>query len=165
MEIDILIEDFEWFTAGIEDWSEEVCPATLRELGLEPIDFEVSILACDDTRIAVLNAQFLDQDKPTNVLSWPARNVPDRPDGSPPVLPDPTAEAGPVALGDIAIAYGVCQREAAAGGKTMADHARHLLVHAVLHLLGYDHIRDGDAALMQSLETRILARLCIADPY
>lgn len=163
MEIDILIEDFAWFTSGIEDLAEEICPLVLRHLGLDPDSFEVSLLACDDDRIAALNAQFLGKAKPTNVLSWPARDVPERLDGATP--PKPVAGDGILELGDIAIAHGTCAQEAKDSGKSLADHTRHLLAHAMLHLLGYDHVRDADAALMQSIETSILARLGIADPY
>ena len=68
-------------------------------------------------------------------------------------------------LGDIAIAYDTCAREAMEAGKDLRDHTLHLLVHGTLHLLGFDHIRDGDAALMEGLETEILGKLGIADPY
>lgn len=165
MEIDILIEDFGWFTLGLEDLAERACPAVLAELGLEPDQFEVSILACDDDRIAALNGEFRQKPTPTNVLSWPARCFPAHEDGIAPAIPAEFG-AGPLQeLGDIAIAYGICLAEAEALGKALSEHASHLLVHAMLHLLGYDHERDGDAALMQGLETRILARLGLPDPY
>ncbi|MFT5744462.1 MAG: putative rRNA maturation factor [Paracoccaceae bacterium] len=68
-------------------------------------------------------------------------------------------------LGDIAIAFDTCKREAADAGRTMADHCSHLIVHGTLHLLGYDHERDADATLMEGLEIQILGKLGIADPY
>jgi probable rRNA maturation factor len=68
-------------------------------------------------------------------------------------------------LGDIAIAYETCLREADAAGRAMADHTTHLLVHGTLHLLGYDHERGGDATLMEQIEVEILGKLGIADPY
>jgi probable rRNA maturation factor len=71
----------------------------------------------------------------------------------------------PTELGDIAIAFETCEEEAAAHGKTMHDHVTHLLVHGILHLLGYDHIRDPDAELMEATEVRILAKLGLDDPY
>ena len=77
----------------------------------------------------------------------------------------PAAEDGLIELGDIALGHASCRREADAAGKTLADHATHLLIHGTLHLLGFDHVRDGDAALMQRIETDILAKLGIADPY
>jgi len=71
----------------------------------------------------------------------------------------------PEELGDIAIAWETCDREAAEAGKPMADHVTHLVIHAVLHLLGYDHERDGDASLMEGTEIAILAGLGLANPY
>lgn len=68
-------------------------------------------------------------------------------------------------LGDIAIAYDTCAREAAEAGKTMRDHTLHLLVHGTLHLLGFDHERDRDATLMEGLETEILGKMGLGDPY
>jgi probable rRNA maturation factor len=72
---------------------------------------------------------------------------------------------GEIPLGDIAIAYETCAREAQEAGKPLADHLRHLIVHGLLHLLGYDHIRDPDATLMEGLEVEILGKMGIDDPY
>jgi probable rRNA maturation factor len=72
---------------------------------------------------------------------------------------------GVIALGDIAIAWETCEREANSAGKPMQDHVTHLIVHGGLHLLGYDHIRDADATLMECLETRILGKMGLDDPY
>jgi probable rRNA maturation factor len=68
-------------------------------------------------------------------------------------------------LGDIAISYETCQREAVEQGKSMADHVTHLLVHGLLHCLGYDHVDDKDAAVMEATEVRILTSLGLSDPY
>ena len=84
------------------------------------------------------------------------------------VLPEiaALAPAGPpVMLGDIALAFETCAREAEEQGKPMADHVTHLIVHATLHLLGYDHIREGDATLMENTEIRILATMGLSNPY
>ena len=116
---------------------------------------EVSILLTGDAAIRKLNAAFRGKDKPTNVLSFPA----DADD----VRMSP--QGAPRALGDIAVAYGVVKREAKAEGKTLTAHLSHLVVHGVLHLLGYDHERDKDAVTMERLEKKILARLGISDPY
>jgi probable rRNA maturation factor len=105
----------------------------------------LTILLGDDGRLKSLNREFRGLGKPTNVLSFPSQ------------------ESG--YLGDIAIAYGVASREAKAAGRTLIDHATHLAVHGVLHLVGYDHERPRDAKIMEPLEVRILARLRIADPY
>lgn len=164
MEIDILIEDPAWDGAGIEALAAEACAATLDALGLVPDHFAVSLLACGDARIAELNAEFRGKPAPTNVLSWPAEEHELEPGGMP-ALPAPDPAGPPRELGDVAIAFQTCAREAAEQGKPLADHLRHLLVHATLHLLGFDHIRDADAAVMEALETRILARLGVPDPY
>ena len=114
---------------------------------------EISILLTGDAAIRKLNATFRGKDKPTNVLSFPA----DADD----ILP----KGAPRPLGDIAVAYGVLAREAKAESKTLTAHLSHLVVHGVLHLLGYDHERDKDAVIMERLEKKILARLGISDPY
>ncbi|RMA43974.1 rRNA maturation RNase YbeY [Rhodophyticola porphyridii] len=164
MEIDCLIEDPAWETLDLEALARRVCAATLDELGLQAESFGISLLACNDSRIAELNAEFRGKPAPTNVLSWPSE--PHQPDpGRMPDLPVPVPGAPPHELGDIAIAYGVCLAEAEAQKKSFADHVAHLLVHGTLHLLGFDHINDADATLMEDLETRILARLGIPDPY
>ncbi|WP_374395524.1 rRNA maturation RNase YbeY, partial [Tabrizicola sp.] len=103
--------------------------------------------------------------QPTNVLSWPSEERAAEVVGEAPDLPEPGEADDPESLGDIAIAWETCAREAEAQGKPMADHVTHLLVHGVLHLLGYDHIEEEDAALMEGLEVRILASLGVSDPY
>jgi probable rRNA maturation factor len=113
---------------------------------------ELSVLLCDDQTIAGLNARWRGEERPTNVLSFPApplRAAPDR----------------GVPLGDIAIAYETIAREAAEQGKPVTDHLFHLVVHGFLHLLGYDHHMDGEAERMERLERDILAQIGIADPY
>ena len=165
MDIDILIEDEGWHAPALEALAERACAATLQELGLDPDCFAVSILACDDARIGTLNAEFRGKPTPTNVLSWPAEDRAAETPGAMPALPEPDPSGPPEELGDIALALGVLTREAEAGGKPFEDHLAHLLVHGLLHLLGFDHITDPDAALMESLETRILARLGVPDPY
>ena len=109
---------------------------------------EVSVLVCADAEIRARNASFRGIDKATNVLSFPAP-------------PHPHFAA----LGDVAIAHETCAREAADEGKTLADHATHLLVHGFLHLLGYDHESDAEAEAMEARERAALAALGIADPY
>ena len=85
---------------------------------------------------------------PTNVLSWPAEDLAAETGGHS-RQPNPLILTGEIALGDIAISFDTCAREAAEAGKTMEDHVTHLIVHGMLHLLGYDHIRDPDATLME----------------
>ena len=126
---------------------------------------QASVLFADDAEVHALNAEWRGKDKPTNVLSWPSDELASAVDGGQPLRPRPGPEGMPQELGDIAIAWETCEREAADQGKEMRDHVRHLLVHGTLHLLGYDHLRDGDAQLMESTETRILAGLGVSDPY
>lgn len=159
---DVMIEDRRWRALDLEPLAERAARATLEHLALEPDMFEISVLACNDARIAVLNEDFRGKPQPTNVLSWPgAERGAGRP-GDTPTPPRPGADAE---LGDIAIAYETCAAEAELGGKPLADHAAHLIVHAVLHLLGYDHVRDEDATLMEGCEVAILGKLGLSDPY
>ena len=157
--VDVLIEAPEWGALGLEALAQQAAEATLQRLGYGDAGFEISVMGCDDARIAELNGDFRAKPQPTNVLSWPSEErAADMPGGQPITPEDPE-------LGDIAIAWGVCGAEAEAAGKELPHHVIHLLVHGVLHLLGYDHINAQDAALMEGLEVEILATLGIADPY
>ena len=155
-----MVEDERW--GDIDALAQVATDAALDRLGLEPSVFEISILACDDARIATLNKDFRGKPQPTNVLSWPSDERAAAIDGEMPLPPQPGRSSE---LGDIAIAYQTCHREAVEAGKTMRDHTIHLLIHGTLHLLGFDHERDRDATLMEGLETEILGKLGIRDPY
>ena len=159
---DILIEDRRWAAVDLEALALRCARATLAQLRIAgPV--ELSVLACSDARIAVLNADFRGKPRPTNVLSWPAAALsPDVPGTRP---EPPPKDGDDASLGDVAIAFDTCAREAAEQGKPMADHVTHLVVHAVLHLLGYDHVRDADATLMEATEVQILGKLGLPDPY
>lgn len=162
--VEIAQDDPRWSTLDLDALAERAISAALRALDLTAGAFEVSILACDDARICELNTEFRDKPTPTNVLSWPAEERrADRP-GARPDLPDPD-DPMDAELGDLALAYETCAREAAEAGKPMADHVTHLVVHGTLHLLGYDHETDPDAELMEGLEVKILAALNMANPY
>jgi len=163
--VDTLIEDARWAAFGLEDLAETTARATLLAVGLPGEGFEISLLGCDDRRIADLNADFRGKPQPTNVLSWPSDERGAGTEGAQPRRPRPGSEGMPEELGDIAIAFETCEREAADQGKPLRDHVTHLLVHGTLHLLGYDHVRDGDAALMEATEIRILADMGLANPY
>ncbi|WP_414897165.1 rRNA maturation RNase YbeY [Rhodovulum sp. YEN HP10] len=165
MDIEILFEDDRWAEAGLERLAETACRETLTHLGLDPDAHEISLLACDDMRIAGLNETFRGKAAPTNVLSWPTEDLAAEADGDAPLPPEPEIEGAPVELGDIAIAWETCLREAREQGKPFNDHVTHLMVHGCLHLLGYDHVRSRDAALMEGIEVEILAKLGLADPY
>lgn len=165
MTVEILFEDPRWEAAGLETLAEGAAQTALAHLGLDPEAYEISLLACDDPRIADLNAEFRDKPAPTNVLSWPAEDLSAELDGNAPEAPAATPAGMPTELGDIAIAYDTCAREAEAQGISFNAHVTHLVVHGTLHLLGYDHIRPQDAALMERCEVDILAKLGVADPY
>jgi len=113
---------------------------------------ELSVLLADDATVQRLNLAHRGQDKPTNVLSFPIGDT-------------ISIEGAPTMLGDVVLASGVVAREAVEQGKPVAAHFRHLVVHGVLHLAGYDHIADGDAETMESLEVKILAALAVPNPY
>ena len=124
--------------------------AESRHPGLS--DSEISVLFTSDEEVRTLNAAWRGKDKATNVLSFPMAGE------------DELASAQ--LLGDIALAYGVCAREAAEKEVTVETHAAHLVVHGTLHLLGYDHeTSDADAEAMEEVERRALAAIGIADPY
>ena len=165
MLVDTMIEDARWQAPGLAALAERAARAVLASLGLGAQGFEIGLIGCDDARIAILNAEFREKPQPTNVLSWPSEDRAAEGAGLMPDLPAPGADGDPDYLGDIAIAYDTCAREAAEQGKPLADHVTHLVVHAVLHLLGYDHIENADAALMEGLEVRILASMGLPDPY
>ncbi len=120
---------------------------------------EISVRLTSDDEVRQLNAQYRGKDKPTNVLSFPMIQ--------PDLLDTVTqnSDDGEVLLGDIVLAHGVCVAEAADRGVTLAEHATHLIVHGTLHLLGYDHQGDDEAAGMEAIERDVLAGLGIADPY
>lgn len=162
MPVEVVIEDDRWRAAGLEGLAGRAADVTLRHLGLDPGMREISLLACDDARIAALNAEFRGKPAATNVLSWPAEDLSADAPGEVPLPPEPGADGF---LGDIAIAYDTCAREAAGADRPLADHVTHLIVHALLHLLGYDHVRDPDATLMEATEVAILGKLGVPDPY
>jgi probable rRNA maturation factor len=126
----------------------------LRALAGTARPVELAILLADDALVQRLNRDYRGKDKPTNVLSFPAADGSAIPDGGAPLL-----------LGDVVLAGETVSREARAQRKPMAAHLSHLVVHGVLHLLGYDHVRAGEARRMEALETEVLAGLGIADPY
>ncbi len=147
--IEISITSAAWSVLGnLAELTEAAIAESIRQthVRVEP-GAELSILFCDDDFIRALNRRWRGCDAPTNVLSFP-----------------PSAAAAG-ALGDIAIAYETTVREAQTEGKKLKDHVIHLLVHGFLHLVGYDHQNDAEAAEMERLEGAILAAFGVADPY
>ncbi|MGY6411264.1 MAG: rRNA maturation RNase YbeY [Alkalilacustris sp.] len=160
--VEVVVEDEGWDGEALGALAERAARATLGHLGLAAEGFEIALLAASDDRVAGLNADFRGKPAPTNVLSWPAQEL-----GPPeaPERPEPGAPDDPEALGDIALARETCLREAAEAGKPAEAHLTHLIVHATLHLLGYDHGCDRQATVMEGLEVAILAQLGLPDPY
>ncbi len=150
---DILVEADGWPPeAALQALTDRALAACLAaDLPLFAGDAEVSLVFTDDERIRVLNRQYRGKDAPTNVLSFPA-------------APLFAGRLGPP-LGDIVLARETIAAESGAQGLEFADHLTHLIVHGFLHLLGYDHETDDEAVVMERLETAILGRLAIADPY
>jgi len=150
LNIEVSISEQKW-TAALLD-APDLCRAAIHGLHDVPSG-EVSILLCDDDQVRRLNKDYRHQDKPTNVLSFANDDDTE------------SLDLGTRLLGDIVIAYGVTSREAQNEGKTLADHLTHLVIHGMLHLLGFDHETDAEAERMEDLEISALARLGIADPY
>ena len=163
--VETLIEDDRWQALDLPALGERAGLAALAGAGLMPQGFSLCLMACDDARIATLNGQFRGKAAPTNVLSWPSEDRAADGFGDHPHPPEPGEADDPLHLGDIALAWETCEREAAEQGKSLTDHACHLIVHGTLHLLGYDHDDDADAALMERIEISALATLGIANPY
>jgi probable rRNA maturation factor len=158
MELDVDIE--EPWPAG--EWDALAERAAMAAQQVEPAltnpRLSASVLFTSDTEIHALNREWRQRDKPTNVLSFPMLEP-----GSLMALP---ADGPPELLGDIALAYETCAREAAEKAVPVQDHAAHLIVHGLLHLAGHDHeISDADAEAMETLETKALALMGMADPY
>ena len=119
----------------------------------QDVTTEISIVLADDPMVHDLNRDYRNQDKPTNVLSFPLGDEGVSPDG------------GLRMLGDVILSLETTEREASQQAKSLSAHTSHLVVHGVLHLIGFDHEDEVDAGEMESLERQILASLNIADPY
>jgi probable rRNA maturation factor len=153
---DISVEDERWLSAGgFCALIPKLADATVAEVKLAPEGHAVSIALMSDAQVRSLNKAFRGKDSPTNVLSFPSAS----PVGS------IWNQAGPVFLGDVALAYETVAREASEQGKPIQNHAAHLVVHGVLHLTGFDHETGSDAERMEATERLILGKFGIPDPY
>ncbi|MEQ8667191.1 MAG: rRNA maturation RNase YbeY [Rhodospirillales bacterium] len=150
IDIDVRAEAWREAVGDPEAVCEAAAVSAYRSVTDAPSRGVLSVLLSDDDEIAELNKVFRKRDGATNVLSFPAGDA--YPDGS-------------VMLGDIAVAFDTVRDEAARDGRTVADHLSHMIVHGVLHLLGFDHESDAEADAMEKLEVMALGRLGIGDPY
>lgn len=162
--LDIVIETPLWAQIDLETLATQTCTTALTHLNLPPDLCEITILACDNAAIAALNAAHRNKPTATNVLSWPAAERAATTPGGTPIPPTPDPD-GTLPLGDIALAYETCAAEAEEAQKPMTQHTTHLILHGLLHLLGYDHETEADAALMEGLEIEILGKMGLDDPY
>jgi len=162
--LDVAVQAEGWPESDWETLATRAVAASLDEspygewLGW-PTIIEVAVRLTSDDEVRALNAKYRHKDKPTNVLSFPMIQ--------PDLLETVTqnSDDGEVILGDIVLARGVCEAEAVERGISTADHAAHLIVHGVLHLLGYDHQGDAEAEAMEEMERAALAALGLHDPY
>ena len=151
MPLDLAIEDEAWAVLpNLELMAEQAVAAALPKGEKGKV---ITLLFADDETMQDLNKDWRGKDQPTNVLSFPAPQDQIMPPGELPLL------------GDIVLGFETCEREAKDGGKTLADHTCHLIVHGVLHLLGYDHVDDKQAEAMEAAEIKILSTLNISNPY
>lgn len=153
MTIVIDVEDGDWNAIpGLEGLAHSIVAAGLAAEGVDAGGHEVSLVFTSDSSMAEINRDWRGKDKPTNVLSFPADDMP-----LPPGEPKP--------LGDIVLAFGTVSREAEDQGKPLPHHAAHLMIHGLLHLLGHGHDDDAEAGEMERREIEILKGLGISNPY
>ena len=162
MDLDIEIDGWPSPASGSLDWADLAEAALEAAEAVEPVlaneRLSASLLFTVDEEVRVLNREWRTKDAPTNVLSFPMLTRAE--------LEAMTPQGGPEMLGDIALAFETCSREAADKGVGLKDHAAHLVVHGLLHLAGHDHVAgDAQAAAMEALEVKALAQMGIADPY
>ena len=145
--VETIVEDQRWRDA-ISEPEEFISRLFAASLDFEPsLSGEVAVLLANDAKLRELNCRFRGKDSTTNVLSFPSR------------------ESAPAFLGDIAVAIERCCEEASEKSISAKSHAAHLVVHGLLHLVGYDHEEDDEAHRMESLETEILGKLGYPNPY
>jgi probable rRNA maturation factor len=161
--IDIIFKSELWQrqVADIEEVINNFCKQAIvsTDIGKFASKIELSVILTDDESIKKLNLEYRGVDKATNVLSFPNQELSVGEYNSLKIYNDF------IMLGDILIAYETIEREAKAQNKKLVDHFSHMLIHGVLHLLGYDHENDVDACVMEQLEIAILARFSIESPY
>ena len=158
----VVIIDKPCWERSIAQWEALIQPAVLEALRQSNWTkaAEINILLTDDAAIQKLNKRYRSLNQPTNVLSFPSLEP-----GEVSVLFKRDKTQTPVILGDVVLAFETIQQESVIQKKSFDHHLVHLTVHGVLHLLGFDHGKDEDAVIMESLEIKILSSLMIPNPY
>ena len=151
LDVEVLRRAERWDFLAVSDAMLEGAARAAFAVAEEHAHAEATIVLADDAEMRVLNRTYGGKDASTNVLSFPGGRV--------------TGAEDPLLLGDIVLAGETVEREAEERGISTADHAAHLVVHGMLHLLGFDHDEDSEAERMERMEVEILAGLGIADPY
>jgi len=157
IDVEVVIQEERWLEAQpkVENFVQKTVAFAWQKAGIKKVGIpEISVFLSNDKDIKEINLEYRGVDKPTNVLSFPAIEED--------VLLEPNM---PYLAGDIVLAFETCQEEATAEDKTLSDHVAHLLVHGVLHLAGFDHIKDDDADKMEAKEVEILEELGVKNPY
>lgn len=171
LDLSVLVESPKW-EKSITDLEDRI-PQLLLKIRDTLIDLKesfpffqgIAILLTTDSHVQELNRDFRDKDEPTNVLSFPVYSAEELQE-LPALLPQhKKSNQPPLILGDIALAYETIEREANEQQKLFIDHATHLIVHGILHLLGYDHMTEEEQNHMEELEIHILSQLHIRNPY
>lgn len=164
IDVDVLIEDAAWRAVpGVKSLAARAAAAALAVAMPERLRATACIALADDKAIARLNHDFRGEPKATDVLAFPQLAGGTRSIAAQLRKRDGSRE--PTALGDVIVAFGVCERGARKSRVTLAHHVAHLIAHGTLHLLGHDHAAAGETARMRALERKALAELGIADPY
>ena len=161
MAVDVVIEDARWKTLELKQIANQAFFETLFLLDLHHKSYACCVLACDNRQIKQLNNKFRGKNCPTNVLSFPAslENYETKNTLTP-------GEANNFhELGDIAIAFDICKKEATKSKVKFEHHVYHLIIHSVFHLLGFDHEEEENATKMEKIEVQVLAKLGISNPY
>jgi probable rRNA maturation factor len=167
VELDIGLD---WGSSGFGQGEvEKAVDAAVKFAGLPgladyPSPVEVSVKLTDNAEVHALNKEWREKNKPTNVLSFPMLGD-DELQNLRHLREDGNDEERELLLGDIILAHGICQTEAAEKAIPIAHHATHLVIHGMLHLLGHDHIEDEEAETMEALEVKALASLGLHNPY
>lgn len=179
MNVEIIIENDNWDAKKIKKLIEDATKAVFSYLKLQHDDIEISVLCTGDEEIRVLNKTYRGIDSSTNVLSFPMESDFEYDDfdcgcgenchceGSSGCGCGCNAEQDAMScvLGCSAFAYETIDRESKEQGKSFDDHMKHLVVHSILHLLGYDHVEDEEAEKMENLEVKILRSIGVGNPY